>query len=98
MAGNYRLVRLICRLHKCLERLIGKHIIVHSTEHGLLYKVQYGFLKCRIRVLSLPCFSDAVTANVNKGNVSKICYFDLSKAFVFVIRGLHQWFRDYLPG
>ena len=110
LTNNYRPISLLSVVSKILERIVFKHVYNFLRDHGLLTKLQSGFIPGDSTVHQLAFLYHTFCQALDEKKDVRIVFCDISKAFDRVwhdgiihkldkigIKGiLLEWFRDYL--
>ena len=110
--GNYRPISLLSILSKVLERCVFDQVFEYFTENNIISKVQAAYIKNSGTELQLIEIYHRIVSEMDKGNMVRFIFCDISKAFDRVwhdglmykleragISGrLLKWFESYLAG
>lgn len=107
---NYRPISLLSVLSKTLERIVFRQLYSHAEE--FLPECQSGFRRADGTQNQLVRIIHSLAQNVDRGNYTMSCYFDLAKAFdrvwhqgllaklehIGVSGSALRWLKNYLCG
>ena len=108
--SDYRPISVICHIAKIFERLVKNQLLTFLNANDLLSHDQSGYLKDHSTQTSLHRVIEDWLENINEGEFTGACIFDISKCFDTInhrhllfkldkygIRGDAQnWFKSYL--
>ena len=108
--NNFRRISVLTACSKILQRAVHKKLIEHLESNDLLSENQFGYRKQRSTELATVLLTDNIWKAVDKGNIARVLYVDLSKAFdtlshsvlleklksLGINQSAHMWFSDYL--
>ena len=78
---NYRLISVLPRSSKILEKIMYNRLYLYLTENNLLYNKQFGFQKRHSTDHAILQLADQIHEMFNKNIFTLGVFIDLSKAF-----------------
>ena len=110
--GNYRPISVISYFAKIMEKIIYRQLFTYISNHNFISPAQSAFLKNHSTITSLLHTTSNWNNAIDKGHVSLVCFFDISKCFDCINHSLlldkltiygilnteNRWFRSYLTG
>ena len=78
---NYRLISVLPRSSKILDKIMYNRLYLYLTENNLLYNKQFGFQKRHSTDHAILQLADQIQEMFNKNIFTLGVFIDLSKAF-----------------
>ena len=111
-ASDYRPISVISHIAKILEKLVKNQLILFLEERHVISTDQSAYLKGHSTQTSLHCVLDDWYENMDEGEYTAACVFDISKCFDCINHSLLlsklekygirntalKWFTSYLSG
>ena len=79
--NNYRPISVIEHIPKCFEKMVDVQFREYLLAHALITKSQLAFMKHHSTQTSLLHVIDSFLDNINHGELTGVCFFDLAKCF-----------------
>ena len=80
-ASNYRPISVLPALSKLMEKAVYTQLYDYLTENNIFNDNQFGFRQKCSATTALLSFADEILASMEKGEVCRSVFLDLSKAF-----------------
>ena len=107
--SNFRPISIVPVIMKIIERVIHQQLYHYLSQNHLLSPTQHGFRPRHSTETALLSVTDSILAATDRGEISMLCFIDLSKCFDVIdheilvkklqMHGIEtSWFSAYLQG
>ena len=80
-SNNYRPISVIGHILKCFEKMVDVQFREYLLAHAFITQSQLAFMKHHSTQTSLHHVIDSFFDNINHGELTGVCLFDLAKCF-----------------